>query len=285
MISRTESAASAGLKRTSALSQRVVSGVVTAAIWIVAVLAGKGAFSLFVGALVVLSVDELTTLLRWRGFPVSRALSVAAGAAIALLTFLGGTDGLMAGVVLVLLVLLIKHTFMASRLTDTALTILAILYVGAMLSFLILVYGLPGGQAAALAVITGTAACDIAAYFAGSALGKTPLAPGISAKKTWEGTVAGVIAPAIIVGTAGAVPWFGLSGGDWMIGLMKGAVAGTVIGTVAPLGDLTESKFKRELNIKDTGRVIPGHGGFLDRLDSLLFTGVVMYYVWPFLAQ
>ena len=111
---------------------------------------------------------------------------------------------------------------------------------------------------------------DASAYFAGSAFGKHKLWPRISPKKSWEGLIGGTIAA--LIGGAIAGPW--LVGITWWQGLALGAV----VAAADPFGDLVVSLFKRQAHIKDTGSLIPGHGGLLDRLDSLLFTLPLAYY-------
>ena len=113
-------------------------------------------------------------------------------------------------------------------------------------------------------------ACDSAAYLFGRAFGRRPLFPRISPKKTVEGTAAGVVAAAVV--TLLMAPLLGLGLG-WALAL------GLLGGVGAVLGDLGESLLKRAAGVKDSGRLFPGHGGLLDRLDSLLFVFVVVYLV------
>jgi phosphatidate cytidylyltransferase len=113
-------------------------------------------------------------------------------------------------------------------------------------------------------------AADTGAYFAGRAFGKTPLFPRVSPKKTWEGAIGGAVS---VVLTLGVVKWIWLPHMAWghvvALGLL-GDVAGVI-------GDLVESAFKRASDVKDSGSILPGHGGILDRVDSLLFTAPVTW--------
>ena len=112
--------------------------------------------------------------------------------------------------------------------------------------------------------------CDSCAYYFGRRFGKTPLAPVVSPKKTWEGTVAGLIG-ASLFGAAAGVWWF-----LPQLGPVRGALAGALASSAGQVGDLVESLWKRGAGVKDSGHFLPGHGGFYDRVDSLLFAGPVM---------
>jgi phosphatidate cytidylyltransferase len=113
---------------------------------------------------------------------------------------------------------------------------------------------------------------DTSAYFVGRRFGRHKLAPILSPKKTWEGAAGGMIG-AILTGVV-CVLLLGLP-----ITLLQGALLGLVGGIVGPLGDLSESLIKRQVGLKDAGNLIPGHGGILDRADSLLFTIPILYYL------
>jgi len=151
-------------------------------------------------------------------------------------------------------------------------TLLGTFWVGLALAHAILLRDLPHGGGLVLAVLLGTFVGDTAAYLGGRALGTRPLAARISPSKTVEGLACGV------AGAALAVWWYGLSS-EWMGGV-KGIVLGLVVGALAPVGDLFESKIKRDAGTKDAGTLFGAHGGALDRLDAAFFTLVGGYYVW-----
>jgi len=143
-------------------------------------------------------------------------------------------------------------------------------YVSLLFSHLILLQGLgKNGPFLVLAVFIGTWSADIAAYAGGHLMGRRKLAPHISPGKTWEGVIIGFLVTLVVLILL-AFPGLNLS---------QRVLLGLAISVFAPLGDLVESSFKREAKIKDTGSLIPGHGGILDRFDSLLFTGTVSYYL------
>ena len=128
---------------------------------------------------------------------------------------------------------------------------------------------LPHGERWLLLVLTGTWLADSGAYFVGSRLGRHKMTPTLSPRKSWEGLIGGIIfgigLNPIVAG------WFGLPP-------IHGAVLGAFGATLGVLGDLAISMVKRQVGAKDSGRLIPGHGGALDRLDSILFTLIVGYY-------
>ena len=153
-----------------------------------------------------------------------------------------------------------------------SLTLMGVLWVGLGVAHAILLRDLDHGGGLVLAVLLGTFVGDTAAYLGGRLIGTRRLAPRISPNKTWEGLAIGVL-----VGTF-AVWWYGL-GADWMGG-QKGALLGVAVALAAPLGDLFESKVKRDAEAKDAGSLFGAHGGALDRLDAALFSLVAGYYVW-----
>jgi phosphatidate cytidylyltransferase len=118
---------------------------------------------------------------------------------------------------------------------------------------------------------------DSFAYFAGKSLGRHKLAPVVSPNKTWEGAVAGFLFSIIAALACKATFLHGLS---WM----DATALGALIGVVGQIGDLCESIVKRAVKVKDSGAILPGHGGMLDRVDSLLFGAPAMYYYLSFLS-
>ena len=153
-----------------------------------------------------------------------------------------------------------------------AITLLGTLWIGLAIAHAILLRELPHGGGLVLAVLLGTFIGDTAAYLGGRMFGTRPLALRISPNKTVEGLACGVI------GAALAVWWYGLSS-EWMGGV-KGILLGLAVGVAAPVGDLFESKIKRDAGTKDAGTLFGAHGGALDRLDAAFFTLVTGYYVW-----
>jgi phosphatidate cytidylyltransferase len=120
-------------------------------------------------------------------------------------------------------------------------------------------------------VLLAVWAGDAAAYFVGRLIGRHKLAPTVSPGKSWEGLIAGTVATVAVTFIAVYEQSF--------LTIAESLVLGVVIAIVAPLGDLFESALKRDADVKDSGRLLAGHGGVLDRIDALLFAWVAAYYV------
>ncbi len=150
-------------------------------------------------------------------------------------------------------------------------TLAGILYIGWMLSHYISLRELSDGRGWVFLALFSTFAGDTFAFLIGRAAGRHLLAPTISPKKTWEGAIAGfvaTIATALIISVFFKLP----------LSYAHIIFLGSLIGISGQLGDLAESLLKRNAGAKDSGNLIPGHGGILDRIDSVIFTGVIVYY-------
>ena len=153
-----------------------------------------------------------------------------------------------------------------------AVTLLGVVWIGIPLAHAVLLRGLPDhGAALLIDVLVGTFVSDTAAYATGRMFGSHRIAPSISPNKTVEGLVGG-----FVIGTMGF--WFAGLYQDWLSGA-DALLIGAAVAAAAPIGDLFESMLKRDLGTKDTGTIFGPHGGILDRLDALLFTIVVGYYL------
>jgi len=155
---------------------------------------------------------------------------------------------------------------------SVAITLLGIYWIGFALAHAVLLRGLPHGLGIVIDVAVGTFLGDTGAYFGGRMFGRRPLAPAISPGKTVEG---------LFIGMAFAVAGVWIAGRyqEWLPGT-HALVLGLGVALVGPIGDLFESFVKREAHIKDSGGLFGAHGGALDRLDAVLFTAVVGYYIW-----
>lgn len=156
-----------------------------------------------------------------------------------------------------------------------AVTLMGVFWIGVPLAHAVLLRDLPSHGAALLVdVLVGTFVADTAAYATGRMFGSHKIAPNISPNKTIEGLIGG-----FLIGTMGF--WFAGLYQDWLSGV-DALIIGAAVAAIAPVGDLFESLLKRDLGKKDTGTIFGPHGGILDRLDAVLFTVVVGYYlsVW-----
>jgi phosphatidate cytidylyltransferase len=155
-------------------------------------------------------------------------------------------------------------------------TLAGILYLGWMVGHYVMLRQMDHGRELVILAIFTTFACDTSAFFIGRAWGRHHMTPRISPHKTWEGA-AGGFAGAV---AAAAALCYLLNLSDWTLPLsyLEAVGAGCLVGVAAQLGDLLESLLKRRAGVKDSGNLLPGHGGVLDRIDSLVFTGVIVYY-------
>jgi phosphatidate cytidylyltransferase len=166
------------------------------------------------------------------------------------------------------LTLLQRHPSVAGM----ALTLLGIYWIGFGLAHAVLLRQLPHGEGIVIDVLVGTFLGDTGAYLGGRLFGRHPLALRISPKKTVEGLVIGMACAVLSV-------WFAGRYQDWLPG-SHALVLGLGVALFAPIGDLFESFVKRQAGTKDAGHLLGAHGGVLDRLDAILFTAVVGYYIW-----
>lgn len=240
-------------------------------------------FMLFGAALVVFTSYELASALRFAGRDVPRIPVVVASLGVIAPAYYFGAVGLwaafLAGVALVTVWRLVEQLRPSLRNdpavslpTDLAAGIFVLAYVSLLGGFAVVMTATDGGEWWTLAYLIIVICIDIGAYASGLAFGKTPMAPRISPKKTWEG-FAGAVAVALIAGVLLALFMLGQ---PWWVGLILAAA----MVVTATIGDLTESLVKRDLGIKDISTWLPGHGGFLDRLDSILPSTVAAYLVF-----
>lgn len=165
-------------------------------------------------------------------------------------------------------------------LNDIALTILGIIYIPFLLSFLFLVRFLENGFEYVWLIFIGTCSTDICAYFIGKFFGKTKLMPEISPNKTVAGAVGGAIGSVIFTTLFGVLYINGYEGLN--IPYYHFIILGFLCGTISQLGDWSASAIKRNVGVKDFGHIMPGHGGLLDRIDSLLFVAPAVYFYIQF---
>ncbi len=265
---------------------RVMTGVVFIPAFAWVTLAGGYWFLGFVGLVILIGMLEFYRMMREKGMHPYRGIGVVSGLTLA--TYMYFRSGLYGNFFLTFVVIAIMGLELTRRDNRMAVyhvstTVFGVVYVGYLASHLILLRELPLqigrdyrlGASFVFLVFTVTWAADTGAYAVGSLFGRRPLLPRVSEKKTWEGAVGGVAFGAL----AGWVASRTFAG---YLAPWQGPALGALAAVVGLLGDLFESLLKRDAELKDTSRVIPGHGGVLDRFDSLLFTAPLIYYLLKF---
>ena len=234
-------------------------------------------FSLELILFVGLALYEFLTLLRKANIPVYRLFGVVMGIGVPIIAYM--ESGLtQSGEVLFLVlgclfifVLQFFHKDHSQALVGIALTLFGILYISWFLSFLIKIRFLEGGMLWTAYLLAVTKAADIGAYCMGSLFGRHSLIPHISPRKSIEGTLGGLLTSVIVsVAFSRYLPL--------QFSLLHVVVLGLLIGAVGQIGDLSESLMKRFCQTKDSGNLLPGMGGVLDAVDSILFTAPIFYF-------
>jgi phosphatidate cytidylyltransferase len=229
-------------------------------------------------AAVLVAVWELGQAFASREIRLVREPLMAGGVVMVLAAYVFGAPALgTATAVTVLAAMLVRlRGGVAGYVRDITATSFTVFYVPFLGGFVALMLAEPDGALAIVTFILVTIASDIGGYAAGVLLGRHPMAPVISPKKSWEG-FAGSAVTCVAVGWATVVY---LLDGAWWVGVVLGLTAVVT----ATLGDLCESVIKRDLGIKDMSQIIPGHGGLMDRLDSLLATAAPTYLLLHYLV-
>jgi phosphatidate cytidylyltransferase len=264
--------------RRAALLKRLASVLVLLPVFLLIVVkAPAWMFNLLVVIASATAVWELLRLFEHTGRSVDRGLGVVTGA---LVTASFGASRMLDPLALPVFTLMLAVIVVLAApvwrghpdIARSATTLIAVMYVGWLLGFAILLHHTsPLGDELVLFVVGVTWVGETAAYVVGSAIGRHRLAPVISPRKTVEGALAQLVASAATAAVLGA----------WLLPACSAAFAlgaGALLGIVGQFGDLAESAIKRSAGTKDTSTLIPGHGGVLDRIDSLLFNLPAFYY-------
>ena len=253
------------------MTTRIITGVVLGVLAIGLVAHGGLIFFFVMAAIALLAVNEFYRLTRmYRPLPLAGFLGVALMVSMAwFFSPIALIGAVAAGVLLTALLGLLAGPKPGVT-VRMAVTVLGMLYIGLGFSAVLLLRPMDENGLILLTVIFGTWAGDTMAYFTGRFFGSTPMAPVLSPKKTWEGFAGGAISTVLLVMFIGLYSPLH-PGGSFLLG--------ATIAVAGPLGDLFESLVKRDVQIKDSGRGIPGHGGVLDRFDALIFASVSAYFV------
>jgi len=230
-----------------------------------ALLLPSWALTAVITVLVVAAHLELAPLLAGRGHPVHRDVLVVATLVILPATLLAGPQGQVAGMTFLVIAALLRSLADRQRhdvLGTVSRTVLLGAWLGGLASYALLIRAMEQPLVLLVSIIGAAAAGDTAAYLVGSRIGRRAVAPTVSPNKTWEGLVGGLVGAALLAGLV--LPLDGTSS------VLRGATLGALVGLAGFLGDLVASMVKRDLGVKDLGRLLPGHGGILDRVDGLL---------------
>ena len=258
------------------LPQAIAVGVGLAALALLALIVGPALTMVLVEVVLVLAAAEYYGAVQRGGFRPATLLGLTAVAALPLATYWRGEPAVPLIVFLAFVVGVLWYLLgVGGKVRPTAnlgVTMVGIVWVGVLGAFAALILKIPGEGVSILAVaIVAAVANDVGGFFIGRAMGRTPLST-VSPNKTFEGLVGGMIAALVSVGIVAVI--FGV--GPFSLG--QALVFGLLTAVVAPLGDLAESLFKRDLGLKDMGSILPQHGGVLDRFDGMLFVLPAAYY-------
>jgi len=257
------------------LPSRVVVGIGLIVLLAVAYAIGPKALVVLATVIITAAAAEAYGILQRSGFKPATLLGLVATVGVVLGAYWKGIEALPLGVVLVFagaMTWYLMGIVEARPLANAAVTTTTFVWVAILGSYASLMLRSHHGKGLFLGAVVVAVVADVAAFLVGRAVGSRAMAPNVSPGKTVEGFTGGLIAAIV----AGAI--IGKELAPWG-GMKHGLVLGLVVGIVAPLGDLLESMIKRDLGVKDTGSVLPGHGGLLDRFDSVLLALPAAFYV------
>lgn len=269
---RAPSKAGRNLPAAVAVAVVLIGALITGLFYVPVVLA------LLAGAASGIGMWEIARSLGYRGIEIPRVPAVIAAVLMPLAAFQGGAQALSIAVVLSVTLVVVWRAFGAKdgMLLSIMGSVFGLVWVSFLMSCALLLYHMDNGAYRVLTVILLAVSSDTFGYAVGVVWGKHPMAPKISPKKSWEG-FAGSVSGAVIVGVLCTVY---LLNSHWW----QGVVLAVAIVAVSTLGDFSESMIKRELGIKDMGTLLPGHGGVMDRIDSILFAVITGYVIFVFFA-
>lgn len=246
-------------------------GVGLGAVIIASLVLWKPSFLVIVTAAVAIGAWELIDALSTGRVRVPAVPTMLGAVALPTVAYLAGSEGLVVGATLTLLAILVWRALdgLEGAVRDIAGGAFVVGYVCVLAGVAMLLLAEDDGVGRIFVFLITTVCSDIGGYASGVLFGKHPMAPSVSPKKSWEGFAGSVLW--CVVG--GAVTVVLLLDGPWW----GGAILGAAVAVAATLGDLAESTVKRDLGIKDMGNLLPGHGGLMDRVDSILFAAPTAY--------
>lgn len=254
------------------LRYRIISAVIGIVLILSLLRWGRVPFSVLISLVTLLGLYEFYRMVRQNGLQPKAILGTITGLAFAPVALWRGEKGIelvLIGAVAVFFVWYLLVLGKNQATLNCSYTVFGSLYVGFLLSYLVLIRDLKGGSLLLILVLVATWVSDSSAYVAGKLFGRRRMAPKLSPGKTWEGALT-----ALMVTPVAAVAFVYVDG----LGVLGRIILGLIISLSSQVGDLVESGIKRDMGVKDTGWLIPGHGGILDRFDSLIFSGFASYY-------
>ena len=246
-----------------------ITGIVLAGLAVGAILIGPGAFAIFAGIVVLFAQGEFYLAMQKRHYQPATALGLVSGALVLGAGYYRGENAMLAIMALSLFATFLWYMTVPPQhrrnvVANIAITTLGVAYIPLLAAYALAVLKLPDGEGLTLSIIGLTFVYDTAAFGVGYFWGSRPLAPNISPKKSWEGAIGATL---VTIAVAVAV----VTQVDLLDSIPNSVGLAVVVALFAPLGDLAESLIKRDLEIKDMGGILPGHGGVMDRIDSVLF--------------
>ena len=265
------------------LVKRLWVTVILLPVGMAAILAGGWYLTALVAIFMCVAAWEYSILFRAGGLQPATVLVVGGTLILLIGRNLTGFDSAGWMISLIILVAMTFHLVAYERGrdqagTDFTVTLAGIFYIGWFGAYFISLRNLPEGKWWILVVLPAVWFADAGAYFIGKRFGNHLLCPRLSPKKTWEGYLGGIVVGVLLTALFAAL-WRVGAGHTSDITPMRGALVGLVMGIFPTLGDLGESMIKRQMGVKDSGNILPGHGGAFDRIDSWLWAVVLGYYL------
>lgn len=259
-------------KNATSLQVRFRTGVVYVAVSVLMVLLGDIPTMIYLSVVSAVCAGEFYYMMRVDARLPNEAIGIVGAALYPIAAWRYGMPGLAVVTLLLMLALLVWYVYyMRARITDVGVSFFGAAYTGMLMSSLILVRQAienPWGGVLVLLIFFSVWFNDAGAYLAGSMFGKHKLAPRTSPKKTWEGFIVGLIVSACVWCLITLIPGVTMS-------IPQAILFGLLCGGAGVIGDLAESRIKRNVGVKDSGTIMPGHGGLLDRCDSMFLVSVV----------
>lgn len=259
-------------RKLPSLRARFLSGFIYVALTIVCALANKYVFAVYLAAVSAICAAEFYQMMHKDHKAANDAIGIVAAALFPLAMLMWDLRGVaLVSVFFMMLVIVWYVFFMRARVPDAAVTYFGACYTGMMLSSLVLLRSTmpePWGGVLLVLLFASIWFNDVGAYLVGSKIGRHKLAPQTSPKKSWEGFIAGLVVSVCFWCLMTLVPSVQMS-------IPQAVAFGLICGVSGVIGDLAESRIKRNVGVKDSGTIMPGHGGLMDRCDSLFFSSVV----------